>query len=53
MVGQSDKSVSKLFGIKGYPTNYVLDKDGKVVAHIIGGDMGAIREALAGLGIEK
>lgn len=51
--GGGDKSVSKLYGIKGYPTNYVLDKDGKVVAHIIGGDMGAIREALAGLGIEK
>ena len=50
--GGGDEGLSEVFGIKGFPTNYVLDKDGKVVAQIIGGDMEAIREALAKLGVK-
>ena len=50
--GGGDKGLSKVYGVKGFPTNYVLDKNGKVVAQIIGGDMDAIREALAKLGVK-
>ncbi|MCH7945145.1 MAG: TlpA family protein disulfide reductase [Armatimonadetes bacterium] len=51
--GTGDDSVPRKYGIVAAPTNYVLDKDGKVVAHIIGGDMEAIRAALAELGVQK
>ena len=50
--GGGDKGVSKMYGVRGFPTNYVLDKDGTVVAQIIGGDMDAIKEALAKLGVK-
>ena len=50
--GAGDDSVSSVYGIKGFPTNYVLDKDGNVVAQIITGNMDAIKKALAELGIE-
>ena len=53
LLGSGDpKSVPKLYGVVVTPTNYVLDKDGKVVAQIIGGDMDAINEALAKLGVK-
>ncbi len=48
-----DDSVPSKYGVVVNPTNYVLDKDGKVVAQIIGGDMEAIRAALAKLGVQK
>lgn len=51
--GSDSKGVSAVYGVKGYPTNFVLDKDGKVVAKIIGGDIEAIKEALAGLGVTE
>ena len=51
--GTGDTSVQKKYGVVATPTNYVLDKDGKVIAQIIGGDMEAIREALAELGVQK
>jgi len=51
--GTGDDSVPSKYGVVVNPTNYVLDKDGKVVAQIIGGDMEAIRAALAGLGVQK
>ncbi len=51
--GTGEDSVGKKFGVVVNPTNYVLDKDGKVVAQIIGGDMEAIRAALAELGVQK
>ena len=54
VLGGSDaKGVSAVYGVTGYPTNFVLDKDGKVVAKIIGGDIEAIKEALAGLGVTE
>lgn len=51
--GTGDDSVGKKFGVVVNPTNYVLDKDGVVIAQIIGGDMDAIRAALAELGVQK
>ena len=51
--GEGDDSVGAKYGVVATPTNYVLDKDGKVVAQIIGGDVEAIRAALAELGVQK
>ncbi|MCH8979495.1 MAG: TlpA family protein disulfide reductase [Armatimonadetes bacterium] len=51
--GSGDEAISSIYGVKGFPTNYVLDKDGVVVAQIIGGDMDAIKKALAGLGVTE
>ncbi len=50
--GKGDKGVSKVYGVKGYPTTYILDKEGKVTAQIIGGDLKAMYKALADLGVK-
>lgn len=40
------------YGVQAFPTNYVLDSTGKVVWHGVGFDEGAIRSALAKLGVK-
>jgi len=52
MGGRGEDSVSAKYGVAVYPTNYVLDKDGKVVAQIIGYDEKAMLAALEALGIK-
>ena len=52
MSGEGDDAVTKKYGVMVYPTNLVLDKEGKVVARIIGGDMKAIKEALGKAGVK-
>lgn len=53
LLGSGDpRSVPKQYGIIVTPTNYVLDKNGKVVAQIIGYDEEAMLEALKKLGIK-
>ena len=52
MGGEGEDSVSTTFGVLAYPTNYILDKDGKVVAQIIGYDEEAMLAALETLGIK-
>ena len=32
----SDRAVSKIYGVRGTPTNYVLDREGRVVAGAVG-----------------
>ena len=49
--GIGEDSVATQYGVLAYPTNYVLDKDGRVVAQIIGYDEEEIKKALARLGI--
>jgi peroxiredoxin len=51
--GKGDTSVSKTYGVRAYPTNYVLDKDGKVYAQFVGYDEKALLKALADLGIKE
>lgn len=46
-VRQEGDQVSRAFGVRVYPTNYVLGPDGKVLYREIGYDEGAIRAALA------
>ena len=40
-------------GVQAYPTNYVLDSDGKVVYRGVGFNESEIRAALAKLGVKK
>lgn len=41
------------YGVMAYPTNYVLDENGKVIWRGVGFDEGAIRTALAKVGVKK
>ncbi|MCC6730719.1 MAG: TlpA family protein disulfide reductase [Chthonomonadales bacterium] len=53
--GRSDSSIAgKLFGVSGIPTTFVIDRDGKVAAGIVGYDDGDTRveDALRKLGVK-
>lgn len=45
-VRQDDDEVSEAFGVKAYPTNYVIGPDGRVVYRGVGYDPDRIRLAL-------
>ena len=47
-VRQKQDEVSRAFGVKAYPTNYVIGPDGKVLYRGVGYDEEALRKALAG-----
>ena len=46
-VQQHEGDVSAVFGVTGYPTNYVIGPDGKVIYREVGFDVAMIRGALA------
>jgi len=46
-VRQDADEVSAAFGVKVYPTNFVIDGDGKIVYGAVGWNEDAIRKALA------
>lgn len=46
------ETVSKQYGVQVTPTNYIIDKDGKVAASFIGYDEKGMKSALAKLGIK-
>ncbi len=45
-VRQSEGAVSRAFGVKAYPTNYVIGPDGKVLFRSVGYDQSKIARAL-------
>ena len=45
-------SVFQQYGVQGYPTNYLLDENGKVVFRSLGFDEAGLHTALAKLGLE-
>ena len=45
-VQQEGSVVSKAFGVKYYPTNFIINPEGKVVYRRVGWQEGEIREAL-------
>ncbi len=47
-----DYAVFEDYGVMAYPTNYVLDSEGKVVYRSLGFDEKAIRAALEKLGVK-
>ena len=52
MNGQGENNIAKNFGVRAYPTNYVIAPDGTVVARFVGYNEKGIREALKRLGVE-
>jgi len=48
----SDGKVANLFKVQAYPTNYILDAEGKVVAAFVGFDEAAMKKALTGMGFK-
>ena len=49
--GEYDK-ISKAYGVSAYPTNYIVDSNGKVIWRGVGFDEIAIRGALAKIGLK-
>lgn len=53
MKGKGDNYDASLqYRVEAYPTNYVLDGDGKVIFRTVGFDEEGIRAALAKLGVK-
>lgn len=50
--GERDYGVPAKYGVKGYPTNYLLDSKGKIVFRSVGFDEAGIRKALEKLGVK-
>jgi hypothetical protein len=49
---QQGCSIFRDYGVRSYPTNYVIDSRGKVVFRCIGFDEQGIKKALADLGVK-
>lgn len=45
-------TLGKAYGVQAYPTNYLVDSDGKVAWRGVGFNEPELREALAKLGVE-
>jgi hypothetical protein len=50
--GEEKMDMARDYGVQAYPTNYVLDSNGKVVFRCVGFDPEGIRAALAKLGVK-
>ncbi|GIV01614.1 MAG: hypothetical protein KatS3mg015_0444 [Fimbriimonadales bacterium] len=44
--------VHQAFGVRAYPTNYVVDSEGKVIARFVGWNEDAMKDALKSKGIK-
>lgn len=49
---QAAPEVHKKFGVRVYPTNYVVDGNGKVLARFIGYDEAGIKKAFRSAGVK-
>jgi hypothetical protein len=50
--GEGEKyTLGKAYGVQAYPTNYLVDADGKILWRSVGFDEGGLREALARAGL--
>jgi thioredoxin-like negative regulator of GroEL len=52
MNGSGTNDVAKVFGVMAYPTNYLLDANGKVVARFVGFDEESMKAALRKMGFK-
>jgi hypothetical protein len=50
--GGKHYNVAGKFGVNGYPTNYLIDSNGKIAFRSIGYDESGLRAALAKLGVK-
>ena len=51
--GSGNDSVSKAYGVMAYPTNYIVDSSGTVIATFVGFDEEGIMNTLHKLGISN
>ena len=49
---QGGPDVSQMFGVKAYPTNYLIGADGKILARFVGFDEKALLAELAKAGFK-
>jgi thiol-disulfide isomerase/thioredoxin len=47
-----DYMLGKAYGVQAYPTNYLVDADGKIIWRGVGFDEDALRAALAKAGVQ-
>jgi len=52
MNGKDKNDVAKVYGVAAYPTNYLLDANGKIVFRSVGFDEEGLKTALKELGLE-
>ncbi len=52
MNGKGLNDVSKLYGVTAYPTNYLIDANGKVVESFVGFDEAGMKKALRKMGFK-
>lgn len=52
VMDSADGKVATLFKVQAYPTNYVIDANGKVAAAFVGFDEAGMKKALRGLGFK-
>ena len=52
LIGEKSMVIATSYNVNSYPTNYVIDSSGKIVASFDGFDEAGIRAALKKLGIE-
>ena len=45
-------TVGKAYGVQAYPTNYLVDADGKIVWRSVGFDEQGLKDALAKMGVK-
>lgn len=51
-LNKSPSDVVGLYKVSGYPTNYIIDREGNVAAKIVGYDLNKLRRAVQRAGIE-
>ena len=52
MNAKGGPDVAKLYGVQAYPTNYIIGRDGKVVARFVGFDEAGMKNELKKLGFK-
>jgi hypothetical protein len=52
MNGRGGPDVVKMYHVEGFPTNYLVDARGKIVAALVGFDLDAMQNALLRAGFK-
>jgi len=47
-----DYTLGKAYGVQAYPTNYLVDPEGKIVWRSVGFDEAGLKEALKKMGVQ-
>ena len=51
--GEGEKyTLGKAYGVQAYPTNYLVDPEGKIVWRSVGFDENGLKDALAKMGVK-